>query len=154
MPTVADLLKSEILRLSRKAVRQQVEPLRALAQQQRRELARQKKQIDSLASALARLQRQRGDKREPAPKDDASAGGQRLRFVAKGLRSHRARLGLSAEDFGRLIGVTGKTIYNWETGKSVPRRRQLADIAAVRALGKREARARLSTAEPGRADTP
>jgi len=149
MPTVADLLKSEILRLSRKAVRQQVEPLRALAQQQRRELARQKKQIDSLAGTLARLQRQHGDKRGPVAEKDAPAGGERLRFVAKGLRSHRTRLGLSAEDFGRLIGVTGKTIYNWETGKSVPRRRQLADIAAVRGLGKREARARLATVAQG-----
>jgi DNA-binding transcriptional regulator YiaG len=63
-----------------------------------------------------------------------------LPFPAAALR---ARLGLSAKDFGRLVGVAGLTIYSWESGKSRPRQKQLAGLAAVRHLGKREAGKRL-----------
>ena len=69
-----------------------------------------------------------------------------MRFVAKGLRSLRTRLGLSAGDFGTLAGVSGQSIYNWESGKAVPRKSQLAALASLRALGKREAAARLEAA--------
>ena len=65
------------------------------------------------------------------------------RFVPKGLRSHRARLGLSAEDYGRLAGVSAQTIYSWERETSTPRAEQRASLAAVRGLGKRETHARL-----------
>jgi transcriptional regulator with XRE-family HTH domain len=40
-------------------------------------------------------------------------------------------------------GVSALTIYSWESGKSRPRKKQLAGLAAVRRLGKREARKRL-----------
>ena len=35
------------------------------------------------------------------------------------------------------------TIYNWELGKSRPRKEQLAALVAVRGIGKREALKRL-----------
>ena len=41
------------------------------------------------------------------------------------------------------MGVTGQTIYTWEQEKSKPRESQLAGIAEVRGLGKREALHRL-----------
>ena len=53
------------------------------------------------------------------------------------------RLGLSADNYGKLIGVTGQTIYSWEQETSRPRTAQLAPIASLRHLGKREAQARL-----------
>ncbi len=61
-----------------------------------------------------------------------------MRFRAPGFASLRKRLGLSAQEMGRLIGVTGQTIYAWEAGKSRPRASQLETIARVRKLGKRE----------------
>ena len=76
---------------------------------------------------------------------DADAG--RLRFTAKGLQSHRDRLGVAAADYGRLIGVTGQTIYKWEHGAARPRKQQLVALATLRGLGKKEARARLD--QPG-----
>jgi len=68
---------------------------------------------------------------------------ERVRFTAKGLRSQRKRLGLPAADCARLIGVTDQTIYNWEHETGRPRKEQLARIASLRRMGKREARARL-----------
>ena len=64
--------------------------------------------------------------------------------AARTIKAERVRLGLSAKDFGRLVGVSGLTIYSWESGKSRPRKKQLAGLAAVRRLGKREARKRLN----------
>ena len=72
-----------------------------------------------------------------------------MRFTAKGLRSQRQRLELSAANYGKLIGVTGQTIYSWEGGISRPRKQQVARIASLRQLGKREAQARLEQLKGG-----
>ncbi len=66
-----------------------------------------------------------------------------MRFTAKGLRSQRERLGLSAAEYGKLIGVTDQTVYNWEHETARPRKQQVGLIASLRHMGKREARARL-----------
>ena len=47
------------------------------------------------------------------------------------------------ENYAKLVGVSGLTIYNWESGTNRPRASQLPAIAAVRRMGKREALARL-----------
>ncbi|MCC6533313.1 MAG: helix-turn-helix transcriptional regulator [Burkholderiales bacterium] len=78
----------------------------------------------------------------PADPEDESA---QVRFVAKGLRSLRGRLGLSAESFGRLIGVSGQSIYNWERQVTTPRAEQRKMLAQVRGIGKRQALARLQS---------
>jgi DNA-binding transcriptional regulator YiaG len=44
---------------------------------------------------------------------------------------------------GTLVGVSAQTIYNWEAGKSRPRQQQLAALAAVRGMGKRQIKERL-----------
>ncbi len=67
-----------------------------------------------------------------------------VRFVAKGLRSTRERLGLSQADFGKLVGVSAQSIYNWESEKARPRGAQIAKLAALRGIGKREAAERLN----------
>lgn len=68
---------------------------------------------------------------------------QRLRFVAKGLRSQRERLGLSAAQFSKLVGVSEQSIYNWERGVTRPRSEQLGVLATLRTVRKREAKVRL-----------
>ena len=55
------------------------------------------------------------------------------------VKAQRKRLGLSADNYARLVGVSSLTIYNWEHGKSRPRKEQLAALVAVRGIGKREA---------------
>jgi DNA-binding transcriptional regulator YiaG len=60
------------------------------------------------------------------------------------MAANRKRLGLSAADFGLLVGATGQSIYAWETGKAKPRPKALAAIAALRGIGKREVDARLA----------
>jgi DNA-binding transcriptional regulator YiaG len=66
-----------------------------------------------------------------------------VRFTATGLRSQRKRLGLSATDYAQLVGVSAQSIYNWEREITRPRKEQIAILAALRGMGKKEAQARL-----------
>ena len=59
------------------------------------------------------------------------------------MATNRKRLGLSAADFGMLVGATGQSVYPWERGKWKLRAGNLADIAALHGIGKREAAQRL-----------
>lgn len=140
MASIGALLKNEITRLSRREIRSQVEPVRKASAAYRRHIAALKRQVLALERQVAALSRGSRKSAEPAaPGTEATSN----RFVAKGLRTLRTRLGLSATDFGKLVGVSGQSIYNWEGKKAVPRKAQVATLASLRALGKREARSRL-----------
>ena len=64
-------------------------------------------------------------------------------FNGKAVAAERKRLGLSAADYGELVGVSMLTIYNWEKGKSVPREAALEKWLAVRGIGKAKAEKKL-----------
>lgn len=139
MANIAVVLKSEIARLARREIKAAVEPLRKANAQHRRDIAALKRELDAARRDLRTLGK--GSRAAtPAAGDDAAPP---KRFVAKGLKSLRARLGLSAADFGRLAGVSGQSIYHWETGKTVPGKSQQVKLAALRGIGKREAVKRL-----------
>lgn len=136
MTTLANMLKGEITRLARKEIRTQVELLRKTNAKFRHDIAALKQQLAEQHRTIAALKRS-GDK---VPVDDNPTP---TRFSAKGLRTLRARLGLSAADFGRLAGVSGQSVYHWEQGRTIPRDGQKTTLAGLRSLGKREAQARL-----------
>jgi len=142
MANIGTMLKAEIARLSRKEARKEVEATKRASAQHRRHIASLNRQVKRLEQELARLSKRTGSP-APAPRAEQENGGTKLRFVAKGFKSHRAKLGLSAADYARLLGVTAQSVYNWERNVAVPRREQLARIAALRGIGKREAQARL-----------
>ena len=146
MPNIAAVLKDEIARIARKETKRQVDPLRRQLTAQRRELAAMKRERDGLQRQLKQL-----GKARPAATDGAaesSGAGSGMRFSASGLQALRKRLGVSAGDFGKLVGVSGQSVYNWEHGKARPRAAQLARIAELRGTGKRAAQARLDAPTP------
>ena len=145
MPNFGAVLKQEIARLARKEVRSVVEPTRKAAVQHRHAIAALRAQVAKLEREVAVLRRQRLG--APAAATSAPSGG-KLRFRAGGLKAHRSRLGLSAADYGKLVGVTAQSVYNWERGDAAPRGEQLARVAALRSIGKREATARLEQVAP------
>jgi len=144
MANLLSVLNERIIRLARREIRGQTQKTRRLTTQHRRDLAALKRQVSALARTVAFLEKQ--ERRRvaslPVPQE-----GERTRFSARSVKAQRARLGLSAKDFGRLVGVAGLTIYAWESGKTRPRKKQLAPLAAVRQIGKREARKRLEMLE-------
>lgn len=145
MANLAAVLKAEIARLARKETRIQLEPLRKANAGYRRDIAALKREVAELSKQLrsgaSAPRAPRADKASPATAGD----GPRRRFQAKGLKSHREKLGLSAAEYGRLAGVSAQSIYNWEAGRTVPRPAQVAALAELRGMGKREAAKRLQT---------
>jgi len=149
MPNIATVLKSEIGRLARREVRGETEALKKASAQYRSEIAALKRRIAAMEKQIKRVGRgaPAAAGRSAAEAEDGDSQ-ERRRFSAKGLAKHRQRLGLSAEAFGKLVGVTGQSIYKWEAGKARPRAAQVQAIAAIRTLGKREAQARLEQLGP------
>jgi DNA-binding transcriptional regulator YiaG len=140
MPNIAVTFRQEITRLARREIRSQTLTLRKSSAQFRRQIAELKRQAAKLKSEVARLARQSGKDVTPHVAKGETAS---VRFSAKGVISQRRRLGISAADYGKLIGVTGHTIYKWEHGTSRPRRAQLAALGSLRDLGKREVLTRI-----------
>ena len=142
MPNIGTVLREEIVRLSRREARSQVLPTKKATAQHRRDIATLKRQVVQLARQVTLLSR-KVLWAPPATAPSSSAPAKPVRFVAKGLRSQRGRLGLSQTDFGKLLGVSAQTIYNWEHEEARPRDEQILKIAALRSVGKREAGERL-----------
>ncbi len=144
MANLASVLKQEIARLARKEARAEVATLRKQSAQYRRDIAALKRTVDRQKKELAFLRKQESKRLAEGPKPNADRA---VRFSPTWLKKHRAKLGLSAEDYAQLVGVSALSIYNWETGKTTPRDAQKAKLAAVRDLGKREALRRLDIAD-------
>jgi DNA-binding XRE family transcriptional regulator len=136
MPNIAALLKAEIARVARKQVRQETAGLKQGVTRQRSEIAALKRQVAELSRELRATRRQTRVEAAASAGDDDKTG---LRFRSKGLASHRHRLGLSAAELGKLLGVSGQSVYLWEAGKARPRASLMPAIAALRTMGKRQA---------------
>ena len=121
-------------------------PLQGLVRTQKKQIASLRKQVDGLERELKNLSRARPAKAVAAGAGDEE-GGTKLRFRHQGMVALRKRLDLSAADFGSLIGVSGATIYNWERKVTAPSGKQLAALAAIRGIGKREALQRIGPDE-------
>lgn len=145
MPNIATLLKAEISRVARKELRPVVDAFKKTAVAQRTEIADLRKRVHELERQLKAQARE--SRRQNAPTLEAAEGvsdASGLRFRAAGMARNRERLGLSARDFGLLIGATAQAVNAFESGKSKPVGRQLAAIAALRGAGKGDVETRLA----------
>ncbi len=141
MAKLAAVLKEEIARVARKEIKSQVKVPRRASAQHRRDIAALKRQVADLLRRMAFLEAQ--EKRRAVTRPTITKEPEQVRFSPRWLKIHRAKLGISAEDYAKLVGVSPLTIYNWETGKARPRESFLPALAAVRTLRKREAIRRL-----------
>ena len=140
MASIGAVLKEEISRLARREIKRETAVIKKASSAHRKHIAALKRQVQALERKLRESQRQRA----AAPAAAAKEEGTSHRFVAKGLKTLRSRLGLSAAAFGQLVGVSGQSVYHWEARKAVPRAKQVAAIAQLRGLGKKEDAERLA----------
>jgi len=141
MPNIVTVLREEIRRLARKETKALVESTRKATTQHRRDIAELKRNVAALqkeVAALRKMEAKRGGKLQARDSELEGA-----RFSSKSVRAQRKRLGLSRNDFGRLLGVSSQSIYNWENDEARPRDDAMAALVAVRKVGKREAERRL-----------
>ena len=156
MTTFAETLKKEIARIARKELREEITSLRKLSTTQRSDLSALKKEVKSLQSSLKKLEKLRvapsssGSLTKPLPADkptpDTPRGkpGRKVMFTAERLKAQRARLGFTQEQMAQLLGVSGLSIWKWETGGAVPRASRVPQILDRLAMGKRDALALIS----------
>jgi DNA-binding transcriptional regulator YiaG len=141
MTTLAVALKDEIRRLARKEIKANTGRTAQAVAQYRREIAKLKRQSREHERKIAFLEAQ--ERKRLGKPELANGVDEGARFSARSVKAQRARTGLSAADYAMLVGVSGLTIYNWEHGKSRPRKEQLASLVALRGIGKRQAQAKL-----------
>ena len=169
MANFASVLKGEVSRIVQQEIRRQTAETARAATQGQREIATLKSQVEKLQDQLASLRGQEAPKQavskkktggkkkaKAAPKaakskqksgktgrkaSAAAADKQapRKRFSAAALKTERDRLGLSADNYGKLIGVSGLSVYNWEQGKANPRNSSIEALLKIRGIGKRKA---------------
>jgi transcriptional regulator with XRE-family HTH domain len=153
MPNVNAVINEQIRRLARREVRTSSVIVKRATSQYRHAIALLKKQVAALTRRLGQI-----EKRGPGAAISESTGGgggggaviEGARFRAMGVKAHRAKLGLSAADYAKLVGVSPLTIYHWEHGKARPRNKEtLGKWLAIRGLGKREALERLGISDGG-----
>lgn len=151
MGKVESIIKSEMVRLARREVRQAATPLKKEVWSLKNTVAQLRKAVLQL-ERFAALQRKQWKEKPPlkaAPEEVATA-----RFHPKLIRSLRRRLGLSQRDFARLAGVTPLAVYQWETGVFKPSKQKKEVLVALRKLGRREAKKLLEEMKAAEKKTP
>jgi DNA-binding transcriptional regulator YiaG len=130
-------------RLAKREIRSQTSSTKQAVVQFRRDIAGLKRRLREQAKEIAFLKAQER-KRLGQPPTRVQEPSESMRFSPRSVRAQRHRLRLSAADYGKLVGVSGLTIYHWEHGKSRPQKERLAALVAIRGLGRREALGKLA----------
>jgi DNA-binding transcriptional regulator YiaG len=147
MATVSSVngMAEKIARVAKREVHALIGPARKTATEAKREVGDLKRRMADLERQIAQLKKATLSVQRLAPVDAEPSP----RYTARGVRAQRDRLGLSAEDFGRLLGVSSQAVYNWEHGTARPRLRLQEQMALLRKITKSEARARLKSLAAG-----
>ena len=111
MPNIAGVLKEEIRRLAKKEIKAQVGTTKQAVAKYRSDIAKLKRSLSQQEREIKLLKKQTQQQGQPQPTEDELES---VRFSARSVKAQRSRLGLSAADYGKLVGVSGLTIYNWE----------------------------------------
>ncbi len=141
MANVQSVLKDEIRRVAKKEIKAETGSTKQAVAQYRRDIARLKRQVRKLEKTVGFLTRQ--ESKRVGTVGNADEITENVRFSPRSVRAQRQRIGFSAADYAKLVGVSSLTIYNWEHGKNRPKGPQLAKLVALRGIGKREALAKL-----------
>lgn len=144
------VLKAEISRLARKEAKRVVAPVQKASATYRGLIAGLRKQVTSLQKELAVLKRAvPSPERALATKTEPEG---RFWITGKGIRTLRKRLGLTQVQFGKLAGVSGQSVVNWEgaEGKVEIRRKEtMARLQGLKGKGKREVAEMLGEGKKG-----
>lgn len=153
MTTLANTLKSEIARVARKELKDEILGLRKAVSSQRTEIAALKRDVKGLLSLVKKAQRSAAKASRTAKPESSEAPparrGRQAQFDAEKLSGYRAQLGITRVQMAQLIGASALSVYKWESGKVQPRAAQTAQILAVLKLGKRAALAKLAEGTAG-----
>jgi len=132
MAKVEDALRDLIRYHGKRAAAAVLGDLPAQLRQARREIRALQKEVEELAGQVKALiaARQRAMAVPPASRDET----QKVRFSRRTLRSIRRRFDLTQQELAELLEVSPVTVTAWETGKSRPRKANLAQVVTLREM--------------------
>lgn len=139
MANIAQVLKEEIARVSRKEAKKLLEKLQKDNARLKHDAADLKRRVADLERTNKKLVKTTEiNKKNAAPNEDEI---RKLRPTGAMIRRLRDKLGITQGDLGILLGVTGQSVYQWERkgGKLRLRNATLAKLVTVREMGRREA---------------
>jgi DNA-binding transcriptional regulator YiaG len=140
-------LNERIARVARKEIRAQTGTLKRATTRYRSDIAALKLQARDLAKRLQMLENRPAPSvpipHASTPPQQPAGMPRRDNFSPSSVKSQRARLGLTARELAKLLGVSPMAVQSWESGRRRPRAAKLAAIIALRSIGKREALRRL-----------
>lgn len=142
---IAKILKDEIQRLAKKEIKAALIGLRKDNSALKHGAADMKRRLTALEAANKRLVA-RGRVENANGAEMAEDEVKSARITGKMVRSIRTRLGLSQNALAKLVGVSSQAVIQWEhkDGRLSFRGDTKQRIVAIRKLGKREAKDRLS----------
>ena len=149
---MARVLREEVQRLAKRQVKAGLAPIKRDTVRLKKNVADLRRELTALARTsrelLARVTAVVTTKETAVATERAAT----LRPTSKSLVRLRRRLDLTQVEFGRLLGVSGQAVLNWERkgGRVRMRTANLAALAGIQKLGKREARRRLEEMGQGR----
>ena len=149
MSNIAQALKAEIIRLSRKEVKANVTPLKKSNFALKKAVWDLKNSVSFLTAENKRLSAicNSAQGNQPAIPPEAA---EKARFTSKGIRILRTKLGLSQELFAKLLGVSSQAVYAMEhkEGRRLKLRpATMSNLLSVRRMGKREVKRMLEEIE-------
>ena len=143
MGKVEGIFRSEIIRLSKREMNKVLVPLRRDVRSLKRTVSRLRKTVPALEQFADRQRKQLAQ--EGAQLTAAPDTVKKSRFSPRLIRALRKRLGVSQRELATLCGVTVGAVYQWETGKFIPKDEKRGVPVGLRKLGRREARRLLSS---------
>jgi len=135
---LAVTLEKEVTRVTQLALQRALATLNAEVTALKRQVEAQERRLASVATAAAR-------RAAAKPADDGPP------LDPTTIRALRKRLGLSQAALAKVVSVTPVAVYFWEAGRTTPRGRTRAELLQLKAMGKREAQAKLAAVTGGSA---
>ena len=140
MSNLSQILKAEIIRISRREIKGPIRFLRSANFALKKTVAELRKKVAALEAENKRFSEKMP---EAAPSPDVA---QKARITANGIKILRTKLGLSQSAFGTLLGISSQAVLKMEkkSGRLKLRTATLSNLLSIRGLGKREVRRRLA----------
>lgn len=140
MPNLSQVLKSEIIRISRKEFKAAITPVKTSNQSLRLEISKLKKQV----AELEKIKKQvivKSNKVSAVTPEEV----QKARFTSNTIKKLRRKLGISQDTLAKLMGISGNTVALMEkkTGRLKLRQKTLVSLILVRGMGKRDVQKKL-----------
>jgi DNA-binding transcriptional regulator YiaG len=151
MSNIAQVLKAEISRISKREAKALITPIRKSSAKLRPDVADLKARLAVLEKSNRELQKQVATliASQPAP---AEAPEGRAWISGKGVKALRRKLGLTQGELAKLTGVSTGAVVQWESKAGMLKLRDATKkaIMAIRGIGKAEARKRLAELAPAK----